>query len=121
KLGLAGDTISQRPWPTAAELDVGAFGGAAADIAWLQAVVVQLRRIRSELNVPPSKAVDLLLAGGDAADAARIARHAAALRFLGRLQSIAWHKAAGEPPPAAAGVVGDLRLLIPLEGLVDLD
>jgi valyl-tRNA synthetase len=121
KLGMAGDTISLRPWPTAAELGTEAYADAAADMAWLQAVVVQLRRIRSELNVPPSKAVRLLLAGGDATDAARIARHSASLRFLGRLDSIAWHKAAGDPPPAAAGVVGELRLLIPLQGLVDLD
>src|SRR5690606_30712630 len=68
RLGIAGDTVSLRPFPAASDIDADAHAGAAAGIAWLQAAVAQLRRIRSEMNVPPSKTVPLLLAGGDASD-----------------------------------------------------
>ena len=57
--------------------------------------------------------------GGNDDDASRIARFDAQLRFLCRLERI--EAIAGEPPAAAPAVVGDLRLFVPLEGLVDLD
>ncbi len=117
RLGIAGDSISTQPWP---EPDAAMESpAAAADIEWLKAVVTALRSIRSQLGVPPARQVPLLLQGGDADDRARIARHAESLTFLARLSSIA--DLSGDAPPAAAGIVGDLTLLIPLEGLVDLD
>ena len=117
KLGITADTISTQSWP---EVNP-AFDApdAAADIEWLKAAVTQLRSIRSQMNIAPSKAVPLLLQGGDAQDRARTDRHQAALMFLARLESIDWHE--GEAPASAAAVVGDLKLLIPLEGLIDLD
>src|SRR5690606_29275051 len=92
--------------------------GAAADIEWVKTAVTQLRSIRSQMNIAPSKAVPLLLQGGNDSDRIRTDRHAAALTFLARLESIAWLD--GEAPASAAAVVGDLKLLIPLEGLIDL-
>ncbi|MGN6513209.1 MAG: valine--tRNA ligase [Lysobacteraceae bacterium] len=118
RLGIDEATIMLRPYPQAGDV-AGDFARAEADVEWLQAMVSTLRRIRSELNVAPSKQVVLLWQGGDADDAARIARFAAQLQFLNRLQRI--DAIAGDPPPAAAGVVGELRLFVPLEGLVDLD
>jgi valyl-tRNA synthetase len=118
RLGIGDATIMLRPYPEAAGIG-GDFTKAEADVEWLKAMVSTLRRIRSELNVPPSKQVALLLQGGDAADAARVERFAAQLKFLVRLERI--DTVAGDPPPAAAGVVGELRLFVPLEGLVDLD
>ncbi|MGK9517828.1 hypothetical protein O6467_24050, partial [Salmonella enterica subsp. enterica] len=83
-------------------------------------MVTALRRIRSELNVAPSKTIALLLADGDMADRARIERFAAQLRFLVRLEDIGWLADADAAPAAAAAVVGELKLFVPLEGLVDL-
>jgi valyl-tRNA synthetase len=119
RLGIEGDTIMHRAYPQSGDHDVSGFGHATADVEWVKSMVTALRRIRSELNVPPSKQVVLLLAEGSAADHARVARFAASLRFLVRLERI--ERLDGDPPPAATGVVGALRLLVPLEGLVDLD
>ena len=52
--GLSGARHAAMAQTPAAELD----------IEWLKAVVTQLRSIRSELNIAPSKAMPLLLEGG---------------------------------------------------------
>ncbi|MCC4597078.1 valine--tRNA ligase [Xanthomonas campestris pv. phormiicola] len=121
RLGIAAPTISLQPYPLAGALDVAAYAGAEADIEWLKAMVSALRRVRSELNVPPSRLVPLLLQGGHAEDRARVERCASQLKFLLRLEAIQWLDAAQDAPPAAAAIVGELRLLVPLQGLVDLD
>jgi len=119
KLGIADATISLRPYPQAGDFAGLDFATAEADIEWLKAMVSALRRIRSELGVSPTKVVTLLLQGGSANDAARVERYVAQLKFLNRLETI--ETITSEPPPAAAGIVGELRLFVPLAGLVDLD
>jgi valyl-tRNA synthetase len=118
RLGITGSSISTQAWPVAQDFDPQAVASE-ADVEWLKQVVSQLRRIRSELNLPPARTIPLRLQGGEAADRARIERFDSQLRFLTRVESIAWTQ--GEDGSGcAAGVVGTLRLLVPLEGLVDL-
>ncbi|HEX7988527.1 MAG TPA: valine--tRNA ligase, partial [Stenotrophomonas sp.] len=107
-------------YPTAEEF-AGDYAQAEVDVEWFKTMVSALRRVRSELNVPPSKQVRLLLQGGQEADRARVERFASQLRFLLKLESIDWLAADAVTPPAAAAIVGELKLLVPLEGLVDLD
>ena len=113
-------SISVQPYPA---FDAAlTHAQAAIDIEWLKSAITALRSIRSQLGVPPGKAVPLLVhASATAAptDRARIDRHAAGLKFLAKLESIDWLQ--GEPPAAAAAVLGELTLLVPLAGLVDLD
>ncbi|WP_282259130.1 valine--tRNA ligase [Stenotrophomonas sp. PS02301] len=119
RLGITDDTISLRPYPTAGEF-AGDFARAEADVEWLKSMVNALRRVRSELNVPPSKLVPLLLQGGNDDDRARMTRFTSSLSFLLKLERIEWLANGSDTPPAAAAIVGDLTLLVPLEGLVDL-
>ncbi|MDQ4681092.1 valine--tRNA ligase [Stenotrophomonas maltophilia group sp. RNC7] len=120
RLGLAETTLSLRPYPTAAEFE-GDFAQAEADVEWLKAVISAVRRVRSELNVAPSKLVPLRLQAGLEQDRVRIERFSASLSFLLKLDSIQWLAEGESAPPAAAAIVGELKLLVPLEGLVDLD
>jgi len=119
RLGIGNDTIMLQPYPLASELPAG-DDDAEAGIEWLKAMVTALRRVRSELNVAPAKLVTLLLAGGDASDRERIARFSSQLRFLNKLDRIGFLDDADAAPAAATAVVGELKLLVPLEGLVDL-
>src|SRR5690606_30664671 len=118
RLGIAGETISLQPYPQPADF-AGDFARAEADVEWLKAMITALRRIRSELGVSPGRQVPLLVQAGSDDERARLQRFAAQLRFLARLERI--EQIGDEPPPAAAGVVGELKLFVPLEGLVDLD
>ncbi|HJY40364.1 MAG TPA: valine--tRNA ligase, partial [Steroidobacteraceae bacterium] len=99
KLGIAETTIMLRHYPLAADFAVD--DGAEADIEWLKAMVTALRRMRSELNVPPAKLVTLLLADGSIGDRARVERFASQLRFLNKLERIEFLAAADAAPAAA--------------------
>jgi len=120
RLGINAESFSLRAYPTAEEF-AGDYAQAEVDVEWFKTMVSALRRVRSELNVPPSKQVRLLLQGGQDADRSRLERFASQLRFLLKLESIDWLSADAVTPPAAAAIVGELKLLVPLEGLVDLD
>ncbi|HRN60595.1 MAG TPA: class I tRNA ligase family protein, partial [Chiayiivirga sp.] len=117
RLGLAEGSIMAQPWP--APFATESRTGDLTDIDWLKEAIAKLRSVRSTLGIPPSRRVPLLVDGGDADDAARIARFADALRALARLESI--DSLRGDAPPSASAMLGELRLLIPLEGLIDLD
>jgi valyl-tRNA synthetase len=119
RLGIAGDTIMLQPYPQASDF-AAPDERAVADVEWLKAMVSALRRVRSELNVAPGKQVPLLLAGGGAAERTRVQRAGTQLRFLNRLASIEFLDDAAQAPAAATAVVGELTLLVPLAGLVDL-
>jgi valyl-tRNA synthetase len=119
KLGIDANSISTRAYPQASDFAGQDYSAAETDIEWLKEVIKNLRSIRSTLGISPAKQVRLLLKDGDANDAARIARFSSQLRFLLKLESI--ETLAGESPAAASAVIGNLTLLVPLEGLVDLD
>ncbi|WOB48147.1 valine--tRNA ligase [Xanthomonas hydrangeae] len=121
RLGITAATISLQAFPQAGDIDTHGYASAEADVEWLKSMVSALRRVRSELNVPPSKQVRLLLQAGTQDDRTRVARFASQLSFLLKLETIGWLDAGQEAPPSAAAIVGELTLLVPLEGLVDMD
>ncbi len=120
KLAVAAPTISRARMPTAFDLSHRVAEHDEHAVEFLKSVVAQVRRIRSEFNVAPSRTVAALLAGGNPQQHELLAEFDAQLRFLARLESLAW-LAPGAPEPAAAiGIVDPLRILIPLAGVVDV-
>ncbi|MHA6204471.1 valine--tRNA ligase [Dyella soli] len=118
KLALTEEGLMQRPWPRADEIT--ADDAATAEIEWFKNVLSGIRRIRAEMNIAPGKTIPLLLADGDATDRARAAKFAAQISFLARVEAPQWIEAGADEPAAAAAVVGSMRVLIPLAGLIDL-
>ena len=100
--------------------DYAGDDAATAEIEWFKNVLSGIRRIRSELNISPAKIIPLLLADGDANDRSRIAKFAAQISFLARVEAPHWIDKGADEPAAAAAVVGALRVMIPLAGLIDL-
>ncbi len=119
KLGLTEGCLMQRPWPHAEEIT--ADDAATAEIEWFKSVLSGIRRIRSEMNISPGKTIPMLFADGDATDRIRAAKFAAQLTFLARTETPQWIEAGADEPAAAAAVVGSLRVLIPLAGLIDVE
>ena len=119
RLGLTGATIMLQPYPQAQELPADAEADAA--IGWLKDIVTALRNIRGEAGIKPSQEVAVLLQGGGAQDRTLAEATQALVRRLAKATSLRWLANGEEPPPSALGLVGNLRVLVPLAGLIDLD
>ncbi len=121
KLGISADSISTRRYPRRDEFATGIDAASVSDIEWLKSVLGEVRRIRSEMNISPGKQIPLLFAKGSAEDRARIDRFASQIAFLARTESQRWLVEGEDEPASASAIVGDLRVLIPLAGLIDVD
>ncbi|WP_329741119.1 valine--tRNA ligase [Dyella sp. A6] len=115
----AGELLIDCRYPQAA--DFAADEIATAEIEWFKAVLSGIRKIRAEMNIPPGKTIPLLFGDGDATDRERAAKFAAQIAFLARVDAPQWIEPGTDEPATAAAVVGSLRVLIPLAGLIDLD
>lgn len=117
KLGITDDTISLQPYPK--QEDFPADTAAENEIEWLKNVVTEIRKIRSEKNIAPSKQLSVLFKDGTTEDVVRTEKFDTQLRFLCRLDSCTWLASSDEVPASAAAVLGELKILIPLAGLID--
>ena len=106
------------PYPEAADLVDDPAADAA--IEWLKGVILALRTIRGEMNIKPAQSIPLLLQGGGSADRERLAATESLLKRLAKVDRIDWLGEAQQPPPAAMQLVGELKLLVPLAGLIDV-
>ncbi|HTK97880.1 MAG TPA: valine--tRNA ligase [Pseudomonadales bacterium] len=116
--GIAGKTIMVAPYPEAEDLTDDPFAEAA--IEWLKGVVLAVRTIRGEMNIKPGQSMTLLLQGGGSADRERLAATETLLKRMAKLDRVEWLADGAEPPPAAMQLVGDLKLMVPLAGLIDV-
>ncbi len=114
--GVVGESISQTPWPEAGDPD----RQAEADAEWLKEVISAIRSARTELNLAPGKPMPLLIEEGSPSDLARMERFGGLIRSLARLEHIEPADNRHDPATCATALAGELRLLIPLAGLVDV-
>jgi valyl-tRNA synthetase len=115
--GVDGPSVMLQPFP---ETDEAALDPASeTELDWVRGVVVGVRNIRGEMNLAPSKAIDVLLAEGDEDDRARLDANRGFLTQLARLASIRYLDPAESAPPAAIQLVGEMKVLVPMAGLID--
>ena len=115
--GKDGPTIMLQPYPQAD--DAARDPDAEAEIRWAQQFIQGIRRIKGEMNIAPGKAVPVLLAHASATDLARAEAHRPYLDFLARTESISVLPEGDAGPEAATALIGDMKVLIPLAGLID--
>ena len=114
RLPHSGVSIARAAWPAAQPQDPAAE----AEFQALCEVVVAVRTIKSEMNVPPGREGDLIVrAAGDAA--ARLRR---GQRMIESLAKVRLHvdPEAARPAASASAVAGESELFLPLAGLIDL-
>jgi valyl-tRNA synthetase len=119
RAGVAGDSIMRQPFPA---VPAGAIDpGIESEMRWLMDFVLGVRRIRGELDIAPSVPLPVRLQSASPVDLERYARNQAVIRRLAGIGS-ATPLAAGETPPqAAAALLGELRILVPMAGLIDVE
>ncbi len=115
--GIKGETIMRQSYPQ--KEDSAIDEPAEQEIAWLQSFILGVRRIRGEMNLPPGKHLPVLVQGGSAKDIERVSRWRSWLERFGRIESIQWLQINETPPESAIALVDDLKVLIPLAGLID--
>jgi len=91
------------------------------DISWIQALVSGVRNIRGELNISPSKPVNVLLKNTDKDDTRCLQEYKNFLSSLTRLESIQILNSDDEIPPSSTALAGNLEILVPVAGLIDID
>ena len=119
ELNPQGDTIMLQPYPVADSSQVDQ--DALADIEWLKAVIVGVRNIRGEMNISPAKALPIYMTKGGANDQRRMQENRQFLSKLASLESITWLDNPEDSPLCATALAGDLEILVPMAGLIDVD
>jgi valyl-tRNA synthetase len=117
---LPGDRglVYDRPFPKADASAVDA--DVEEEMAHLMEVIRAIRNIRSELNVPPAKKVEVRLKG-QTEELAFLRDHEEILRRLARADRVAYADPDYIPVEDATAVVNDIEVCIPLAGLIDFD
>jgi valyl-tRNA synthetase len=117
-LGNSNSTIMLQPFPEAADLQPDPDADAA--IEWLKGVIIGIRNIRGEANIKPSKNINVMFQDGGKRDRELAAVTESLLGHLAKVDRIEWIEPGVEPPPHALALVGELRVMVPLAGLIDV-
>ncbi len=118
RLARHSDSIMVQAYPLAD--DYPANPEAEAEIDWLKAVISAVRNIRGEADIKPRQPVNLLLQGGGNSDRQRAAATEGMLKRLANIEQLQWLQADEDTPPHALALVGDLKVMVPLAGLIDV-
>jgi len=115
--GIDAESIMLQPYPVADEARVD--NNSIAEINWVMSFILGVRRIRGEMNIAPGKPLPVLLQNGSVTDQDYLSNSSAYLKRLGRLESITWLNSDEITPESAIALVGELKILIPMAGLID--
>lgn len=94
------------------------------EFAVLQEIITSVRTIRSELNIAPSKKLNLFIKGEDEQDVVKIFSNTELqgnVRSLAGIDQVTIDAHLAAPKPSSSTVVKNTELFVPLEGLIDLD
>ena len=115
--GRSGPTIMLQPYPEPLQETIDQT--AIADMEWVMAFILGIRRIRGEMNISPGKAVPVLLQNGSVQDRQRLEHYRLLLDKLGRIENIQWLQDSEQPPESAMALVEQMKVLVPMTGLID--
>ncbi|GGF21230.1 valine--tRNA ligase [Youhaiella tibetensis] len=102
-------------WPDLSGLE---DAEADAEIGWLIDLISAIRSIRTDMNVPVSAKVPLLVTGNTAETTRRMLAGSALISRLARVEPIS--EAASIPKGSAQFVIGEATWALPLEGIIDI-
>ncbi len=119
RAGIVAPTVMLQPYPQPATDEVDEQ--AVADIEWLRKFILGVRQIRGEMDIPPGKPLPVILENASEGDERRATEHASLLQRVGRVESVTLLADGEEPPAAATALLDELRLLVPMKGMIDVD
>jgi len=114
--GVSGQALINAEWPEAGQADPEAE----AEVEWLRTVIQAIRSARTELNMAPGKHLPVMVQSAEESDRRRLEHFAPLIRRLARVESITEAGPETTGDDCAVAMAGNLKLLIPLAGLVDV-
>jgi valyl-tRNA synthetase len=115
--GKQGETVMRQAYPV--NDPETADRESEESMAWVMALLLGIRRIRGEMNIAPGKPLTVLLDNGSAQDRIYLDQSRDYLHKIGRVESLTWLEPGAKPPEAAIALVGEIKVLIPMRGLID--
>ena len=92
---------------------------AEAEIDWLKEFILGIRKIRGEMNISPGKPLPCFVKSYSSKDQSYIDNNKAMLFALAKLDTVDLLSQDEEEPESAIALVGEMKILIPLAGLID--
>ena len=117
--GRDGETIMHEPYPEPQPELVDET--ALEDMHWVQHFIRAVRRVRGEMNVRPGSRIPVLVQYAGARERGLVDTYRRYLDSGGGLACIEFLAGDASAPPSATALHGDVKLMIPLEGLIDLE
>jgi len=116
ELKLSGDSISTQDFPRSNNeyVDIESL----LELEWSKEFINGIRKIRSESDIPPGKPLGILLQNWTTQDQNNFKRSQQYIYSLAKVENIEWLKDDSAPESATA-LVGKMKILIPLAGLID--
>ncbi len=115
--GCKGPTIMLERYPRADEWPVDPV--ADDQVAALKAVVLGIRQIRGELDVPHARTTPVYVRSERPGDAAAIAAMSGIIARVGNLESVSVIDSEADLPPCAIAIIDGRTVLAPFDRLVD--
>ena len=117
--GIEAKTIMQQAYPEADTDNID--DQAVAELEWMKSFIVGIRQIRSGMDIKPGKPLPVLLQNGSQQDKTRLQNNHHYIESLAKVESIVWLNEKDEAPESATALVGEMKILIPMAGLIDKD
>ncbi len=117
--GAEGDSIILQafPQPQVEKIDAAAV----ADIEWVKQVILAIRNVRGEMNIPPKKPLPVFIKNGSTEDRRRLDENRQFLTRLANLDTVTWLTPGDAAPASATALAGNIEILVPMAGLIDKD
>ncbi|MEW6347746.1 MAG: valine--tRNA ligase [Thermodesulfobacteriota bacterium] len=120
KIPGCGDTIMKGPFPVhdASQVDPKAE----QDMDTLIGIITSVRNIRAEMDLPPSKKLPVVVLPSTPHEHELVDSHQEIIVVLARVSELSLFDPGAKPKlprMSAAAVVGEMRLFVPLEGVID--
>jgi valyl-tRNA synthetase len=86
------------------------------EMEFVQNIITAIRNIRGEMNIPPSKAIDVFIKTSEVRP-----HQVEYIKKLAKVVNLTADPHLDKPKASASAVIKDCEIFIPLEGLIDLD
>ena len=92
-----------------------------ANTEWLKNIVSTVRQIRSEMSIPPNKSIKIIINDASNTDSRRLESLGSFILNLASVESITQKDTTDDIPKSAFALLNQMKIYIPLEGLVDIE